>query len=81
MGPVADDDVSGDGPQVLEEAICRTTGDDSGAPGEDAEISGGVEREGEQVEGDQNAGEGFLPCPKLCSRLYPLVLSTLKVSW
>ena len=51
--------------RVLEEAICRTTGDDSGAPGEDAEISGGVEREGEQVEGDQNAGEGFLAVPEV----------------
>src|SRR5450432_2637475 len=65
MGPVAEDDVSGDGPQMLEEAICRTTGDDGGAPGDDAEISGGVECEGEQVEGDQNAGEGFLAVPKV----------------
>src|SRR5450432_474783 len=65
MGPVAEDDVSGDGPQMLEKAIGRATGDDGGTPGDDAEISGGVECEGEQVEGDQNAGEGFLAVPKV----------------
>ena len=42
VGPVAEDDLSGDGPQVLEEAISGAAGDDSGAPGDDAEISGGV---------------------------------------
>jgi hypothetical protein len=32
VGPVAEDDLSGDGPQVLEEAICGVAGDDGGAP-------------------------------------------------
>ena len=45
---------------MLEEAILRTTCDDGGSPGEDGEIGGGVEGEGEQVKGDQHAGEGFL---------------------
>ncbi|HEY0911958.1 MAG TPA: hypothetical protein VGD75_17180 [Bradyrhizobium sp.] len=52
MRPVPEDDIGGDGPQMLEEAVCRAAGDDGGAPGEDAEIGGGVEREGKQVEGD-----------------------------
>ena len=30
-----------------------------------AETSGGVEREGEQIEGDQDAGEGFLAVPEI----------------
>jgi hypothetical protein len=37
MEPVLEDDVGGDGPQMLEEAIRGTTGDDGGSPGEDAE--------------------------------------------
>jgi hypothetical protein len=65
VGPVLEDDVGGDGPQMLEEAIHRAACDDGGSPGEDAEISGGVEREGQQVEGDQNAGEGFLAVAKV----------------
>ena len=65
VGPVLEDDVGGDGPQMLEEAIRGAAGDDGGAPGEDAEISGGVECEGEQIEGDQNAGEGFLAVAKV----------------
>ena len=32
---------------------------------EDPEISGGVECESEQIEGDQDAGEGFLAVPKV----------------
>src|SRR5471030_2464369 len=50
---------------MLKEAICRTAGDDGGSPGEDAEISGGVECECQQVESDQNTGEGFLAVPKV----------------
>jgi len=65
MVPVPKHHVSGDGPQMLEEAIGRTARDDGGSPGEDAEISGGVEREGQQVEGDQNTGEGFLAVAKV----------------
>src|SRR5258707_4165705 len=65
MGPVLEDDIGGDGPQMLEEAICRTARDDGGAPGEDAKISRSVECEGEQVEGDQNAGQGFLAVSKV----------------
>ncbi len=50
---------------MLEEAISRTACDDGGSPGEDAEVSGGVEREGQQVESDQNTGKGFLAVSKV----------------
>jgi hypothetical protein len=65
VGPVAEDDVGGDGPQMLEEAIRGTTGDDGVSPGEGAKISGGVECEGEQIEGDKNTSEGFLAVSKI----------------
>src|SRR5664279_1748338 len=65
MGPVLEDNVSGDGPQMLEEAVGRPARDHGGSPGEDPKISRGVEREGEQVEGDQDAGEGLLAVPEV----------------
>ena len=77
-GQSSEDDVSGDGPQVLEEAICGATRDDGGAPGEDAEISGGVEREGQQVEGDQNAGEGFLAVAKVVFEIVSVGLQNVE---
>src|SRR4051794_41938474 len=43
---------------MLEEAVFGTVG--GGAPGEDTEIGGGVEGEGEQVEADQEVGQGLL---------------------
>lgn len=43
MGPVLEDRVNRDGPQMLEEAVGRATRDDGCSPGEDAEIGGGVE--------------------------------------
>src|SRR3954468_23671387 len=43
---------------MLEEAVFGTAG--GGAPGEDTEIGGGVEGEGEQVEADQEVGQGLL---------------------
>ena len=46
-------------------AIRGATDDDGGSPGKDGEISGGVECEGEQIEGDQDAGEGCLAVPKV----------------
>ena len=80
--PVLEDNIGGDSPQMLEEAIHGATGDDGGSPGEDPEISGGVECESEQIEGDQDAGEGFLAVPKV---VFEIVnrwsLSTLKVSF
>jgi hypothetical protein len=59
-GPVSEDHIGGDGPQMLEEAIPRTAYGDGGSPGEGGEISRGVEGEGEQVKGDQDVGEDFL---------------------
>jgi hypothetical protein len=60
MRPIVEDDVGGDGAQMLEEAVPGTAGGERGAPGEDAELGDGVEGEGEQVEGDEDAGEGLL---------------------
>jgi hypothetical protein len=45
--PVREDDVGGDGAQMLEEAVLGAAGGDDGAPGEDTEIGDGVKREGE----------------------------------
>ena len=60
MRPIVEDDVGGDGAQVLEEAVSGAARGEGGAPGEDAELGDGVEGEGEQVEGDEEAGEGLL---------------------
>src|SRR5947199_834584 len=58
--PIGEDDIGGDGAQVLEEAVSGAAGGEGGAPGEDAELGDGVAGEGEQVEGDEDAGEGLL---------------------
>src|ERR1700722_7085577 len=55
MRPVLEDNIDGDSPQMLEEAVCRGPRNDRGGPGGDPEISGGVECESEQIEGDQDA--------------------------
>ena len=81
MIPVLEYDVGGNCSQMLEEPVCGATGDDSLAPCQDRERGGGMERKGEYIAHDEDAGQCLLPCPKLCSRLYPLVLSTLKVSF
>ena len=44
---------------MLEEAVCGAARDHRGFPGEVTKISRGVEREGEQVERDEDAGESF----------------------
>ena len=56
--PVLEDHVGGDGPQMLEEAVFWATRDDSGSPGKNGEISGGMEGKGQQVEDDEDIGEG-----------------------
>ena len=65
MGPVLENHVNRYGPQMLEEAVGRATRDHGGSPGENTEIGRGVEREGEQVEGDQDAGQCFLAVAKI----------------
>src|SRR5208337_703988 len=62
--PVLEDHIGGDGPQMLEEAVGWTTRDDGGSPGKNGEISGGVEGEGQQVECDEDIGEGLLAVPE-----------------
>ena len=72
MIPVLVKDEGGDRSQVLEGPVCCAPCDDCLTPGQDCEHGGGMEPRDASVP---------LPCPKLCSRLYPLVLSTLDVSF
>ena len=65
MRPVLEDHVNGDSPQVLEEAVSWTARDNGGSPDKIGEIGGGVEREGEQVERDEDAGESFFAVPEI----------------
>jgi hypothetical protein len=44
---------------MLEEAVLGAAGGVRGAPGEDTEIGDGVKGEGEQVEGDEQVGQGL----------------------
>jgi hypothetical protein len=67
--PVLEDNIGGDSPQVLEEAVCGAARDDGCSPGDDTEVSGGVEREGQQIEGDQNTGKGFLAVSKVVPKV------------
>ena len=60
MRPVSEHHIDGDGPQMLEEAVCRSACDDGGAPFDDRQISRGVKREGKQIQSDQDAGQGSL---------------------
>ena len=62
--PVLEDHIGGDGPQMLEEAVFGATRDDGGSPGKNGEISGGMEGKGQQVEGDEDIGEGLLAVPE-----------------
>jgi hypothetical protein len=56
----AREDVGGDRPQVLQETSLGPARSDGAFPGEDGEIGTGVEGEGEQIEGHEQAGEGQL---------------------
>src|SRR5512134_538481 len=58
--PIWEDDVCRDGAQMLEEAVLGAAGGERGAPREDTEIGDRVEREGEQIEADQEVGQGLL---------------------
>jgi hypothetical protein len=69
MRPVPEDDIGGDGPQMLEEAIRGAACDDGSLPGDDPEVSGGVECEGQQIEGDQNTGKGFAAVSKVVPKV------------
>src|SRR5208282_1841038 len=62
--PVLEDHVGRDGAQMLEEAVFGATRDDGGSPGKNGEISGGMEGKGQQVEGDEDVGEGLLAVPE-----------------
>jgi hypothetical protein len=72
MGPVLEHHVNRDRPQVLEEAISRPARDHRGSPGQDAKISRGVEGERKQIEGDQDAGQGFLTVPEVVFEVVPI---------
>jgi len=73
MRPSLEDHVYRDGPQVLEEARFGAACGDRGAPCEEAKAS--------RLRLTRTLASVSLPCPKLCSRLYPLLLSTLNVSF
>lgn len=60
MGPVLEHDISRNAPQVLEAAVCGAACGARGTPGENGAVGGGMEGEGESVEADEDAGEGFL---------------------
>ena len=62
--PVLEDHVGRDGPQMLKAAVSGTARDDGGLPGKNGEISGGMEGKGQQVEGDEDIGEGLLAMPE-----------------
>ena len=69
MGPVLEDNVSRDGPQVLEKTISRPARDYRGSPSQHAKISRGVEGERKQIEGNQNAGQGLLAVSKVVLKI------------
>jgi hypothetical protein len=62
--PVLEDNIGGDSPQMLEEAVCGAAREDGGSPAM-TPVSGGMDREGQQIEGEQNAGEAFLAVSKV----------------
>src|SRR5450432_305294 len=66
---------------MFEEAIRGATRDDGSSPGEDAEISGGVECEGEQVEGDKDTGKGFLAVAKVVLEMVSVGHEHVEVSF
>jgi hypothetical protein len=58
--PIGKDHIGGDGPEVFEEAVCGAASGECFPPGQHGEMCGGVEGEGEQVEGEKDAGQGLL---------------------
>ena len=64
MLPVLEDHVGRDGPQMLKETVFGSTRDDGGSPGKNGKISGSVEGKGQQIEGDEDIGEGLLAVPE-----------------
>lgn len=71
--PVGEDDVGGDGAQVLEEAVSRAAGGHGGAPRQDAQVGCGVEGECQKIEGRQEIGQGGFAMaevepPRVCRR-------------
>jgi hypothetical protein len=65
VGPVLEDAIGGDGPQMLEAAVFGAACDDGGLPGPDGEKSGGVKGKGEEVERDEDAGQGLFAVPEV----------------
>src|SRR5580692_11346142 len=78
MIPVLEDHVGGNDPQMLEEVIFGAARDDSGSPGKDGEISSGMEGEGQQIESDEDIGEGFLAVPEAVLEVVSAGLKNVK---
>ena len=81
MVPVLEHNIGGDGPQMLEEPIRRAACDDGVSPAITASLAAVWNAKASRLSVTRTEARVSLPCPKLCSRLYPLVLSTLKVSF
>src|SRR3954447_21326570 len=69
------------GPEMFEEPVGWPACDHRLAPCQHAEPRGGMECEASILSVIRTLARVSLPCPKLCSRLYPLFFSTLKVSF
>jgi hypothetical protein len=63
---------------VLEEAVLGAAGGHGGAPGADAEVGNGVEREREQVEADQEARQGLLAVAEVVLEVVALGLEDVE---
>ena len=63
---------------MLEEAVLGAAGGHGGAPGADAEVGNGVEREREQVEADQKARQGLLAVAEVVLEVVALGLEDVE---
>ena len=65
MVPAFEHNIGGDRSQVLEEPVRRAPRDNSLPPGEHSPSGRSMEGEGEQIEADQDGGEGFPAVPEI----------------
>ena len=65
MVPAVEHDIGGDRSQVLEKPVRRAPRDNSLPPGEHSPSGRSMECEREQIEADQDGGEGFPSVPEI----------------
>ena len=63
--PVRKHDVDSNGAQMLEKAVLSTAGRDGCFPAEARKLGSGVEGEGEEVKGNEEAGQSASAVPKV----------------